>query len=686
MNEKQVNIVVKLVDQATKELKKIKGNINKSSKSIRSEFSSMQQSVTDFNKKLATVGAVSATAVAGAVVAVGKMGSNFKRLGIATEVIADNMGYGAEQVNEWKQVLEESNTTGSNALNTIKRLMQSGLVPMVEGLERLDPATGEVDRGFNAFTMTVKDFAASMGMASGDAIDAVTSGLVKMNDESFRQLGVEMNLVEVYKDTARVLGKKATELNATEKRQAILNEFMEQGASVAGTYEAVYGTASKNLSSMKDAVKTLAETLGLSLQPAIEPVTNQILGILKAARDWATDNGPLLDQYVQGFISLMTTLGNKLTEVWYFYQEHKEIIDTVVVSIGIATVAIWAFFTAVSAVSAVIAAISSPIFIAIAVVAALVAAVIVAKKAWDSNWNGIRDKVNEIVDTIRSTLTSLWQWFKPYWEMITDIVTDAWHIISKVVEVVVGIIGVIIKKNFDRIARSIRIHSESIKTILSGAWNIIRGIVDVIINGMLGSIRVFLKVLRGDWDGAWQAVQDTVHNAWQNMKRIFDGWEDVLGGVFDIVKDNVKEAMNSAIYWVNQGINKINTLIDKAAEGSKAAAFLVGEKRIPNIPYLAKGTDFFKGGMAVVGEQGPELVTLPAGSRVHTNQDTQKMLSPDINMPTIQTASEPHLHLHIENFFGNDAEKDRLALDIWKRVNQIAKSRSQNPDELFQFI
>lgn len=44
------------------------------------------------------------------------------------------------------------------------------------------------------------------------------------------------------------------------------------------------------------------------------------------------------------------------------------------------------------------------------------------------------------------------------------------------------------------------------------------------------------------------------------------------------------------------------------------------------IPAFAKGTNYAPGGLALVGERGPELVDLPRGSRVYTNGQTQGMM------------------------------------------------------------
>jgi HAMP domain-containing protein len=48
-----------------------------------------------------------------------------------------------------------------------------------------------------------------------------------------------------------------------------------------------------------------------------------------------------------------------------------------------------------------------------------------------------------------------------------------------------------------------------------------------------------------------------------------------------------------------------------------------------NLPRYARGTSNHPGGRAIVGEEGPEIVDLPPGSRVYTARQTQRMLSPD---------------------------------------------------------
>ena len=49
-------------------------------------------------------------------------------------------------------------------------------------------------------------------------------------------------------------------------------------------------------------------------------------------------------------------------------------------------------------------------------------------------------------------------------------------------------------------------------------------------------------------------------------------------------------------------------------------------------PGNASGTPYFRGGTTWVGEQGPELVTLPQGTRIYSNEDSMGMMGTTIQV------------------------------------------------------
>ena len=58
---------------------------------------------------------------------------------------------------------------------------------------------------------------------------------------------------------------------------------------------------------------------------------------------------------------------------------------------------------------------------------------------------------------------------------------------------------------------------------------------------------------------------------------------------------------------------------------------------MPKAPSFASGVTNFAGGMALVGEAGPELLHLPSGTNVYNNQQTQNIMN---------SGGEMHFHVH----------------------------------------
>jgi len=59
---------------------------------------------------------------------------------------------------------------------------------------------------------------------------------------------------------------------------------------------------------------------------------------------------------------------------------------------------------------------------------------------------------------------------------------------------------------------------------------------------------------------------------------------------------------------------------------AKKQTSLIDSQEPPSPPKFAGGVTNFEGGWAMVGEKGPELVTLPRGSNVITNENTEKLM------------------------------------------------------------
>lgn len=80
----------------------------------------------------------------------------------------------------------------------------------------------------------------------------------------------------------------------------------------------------------------------------------------------------------------------------------------------------------------------------------------------------------------------------------------------------------------------------------------------------------------------------------------------------------------------------------------------------------ASGTNNAPGGLALVGEEGPELVQLPQGSKVYTNSQSQSMMK--------SGGGDVHLTVNVGTFTGTTAEFDTLASKIYQSLMRTARA------------
>ena len=115
---------------------------------------------------------------------------------------------------------------------------------------------------------------------------------------------------------------------------------------------------------------------------------------------------------------------------------------------------------------------------------------------------------------------------------------------------------------------------DSVKQILNGVIDFIRG------------------VFTGDWKRAWNGIVEMFSGIWSGLVSI------------------AKSPINAIIGFINTAIGGVNTLIRGL---NKIPGVSIGQ--IGNIPFLANG-GILKSGSAVVGDAGPELLTVTGGKAV----------------------------------------------------------------------
>jgi len=93
-----------------------------------------------------------------------------------------------------------------------------------------------------------------------------------------------------------------------------------------------------------------------------------------------------------------------------------------------------------------------------------------------------------------------------------------------------------------------------------------------------------------------------------------------------IVRAYIQQGVAAAVAKALGGLPFPLNLAAGAASGGIAAALFTKAITAIGVPKFANGVKDFGGGLAMVGERGRELVTLPKGSQVHSAPQTAKML------------------------------------------------------------
>lgn len=120
----------------------------------------------------------------------------------------------------------------------------------------------------------------------------------------------------------------------------------------------------------------------------------------------------------------------------------------------------------------------------------------------------------------------------------------------------------------------------------------------------------------------WGPISDFFGDLFNKIGDAMSQWVDSWGDAWNRATEGLKTAANSIIDFLNAIIKVINSVSE--AVGSMFGNS-PGSSSMAEIPHFATG-GVSMGGLAMVGEHGPELVNLPGGSSVSSASDTDAML------------------------------------------------------------
>ncbi len=154
-----------------------------------------------------------------------------------------------------------------------------------------------------------------------------------------------------------------------------------------------------------------------------------------------------------------------------------------------------------------LAAITSPVGIAVAAIAGITAVVVTL---WKTN-EDFRNKITEIWDRIKTVFTEFGQ-----------------HITDKLNSLGFDF------ENFGEVVKAIwEGFCNLLAPIIEGVFNNIANIIETTLNVITGVFDLFVSLFTGDWSGAWDAVKGIFESVWNGLKEYISNILNTIKGVVD---------------------------------------------------------------------------------------------------------------------------------------------------------
>lgn len=362
--------------------------------------------------------------------------------------------------------------------------------------------------------------------------------------------------------------------SSTEASKFAMEQFTKLGlAPMAEEYKKL----NPELAANEAATANLEQSMS-KLSKAIMPIVTAIKEVVSRLIEWALKNEGLaltigavlvaVSGVVAAFALLMPAIGAVVS-----------ILPAVASAGGIVTAAMSALGAVFAPLGAVIAAIASPIGLAIAAIVAIGAALVVAynKVEWfrdgvNEVWNTIKEytstafnAVKEVISTVLKSAIDLGKSiiadFKEFWatngEAIVSLVKNQFEVIKTVIQGAMKVIQGIFQVAWPIISNAVKISFEVIKGAIKTGMDLAKGV-----------ITTAMKVINGDWKGAWESIKKTVSDIAENIVstlkaiNLVQVGKDIINGLIKGIKTMTAGVIEAITGVVDGVVNTAKKLLD----------------------------------------------------------------------------------------------------------------------------
>ena len=214
------------------------------------------------------------------------------------------------------------------------------------------------------------------------------------------------------------------------------------------------------------------------------------------------------------------------------------------------------------------------------------------------------------------------------------------------------------EKNRDWIIPTLKAIAVIIGTVVLVALGLLVAGIAFVVAALYGIVKVVTFVI-----DIFRSFNNTVNNIARNL------WNGVVGAF---------NSFNTSLYnWARDTVNGVVDFFVKLPGRISGAIGQAGNAvgKALRIPGFATGVTNFGGGLALVGEQGPEVVALPRGANVIPNDQIGSMGGSG-------SGSTINITVQAGAFMGSQQDARQYAMVIAGALKDIASSKAMTVGEL----
>lgn len=360
-----------------------------------------------------------------------------------------------------------------------------------------------------------------------------------------------------------------------------------------------YGDLSSDLKKSFEMLKT---NLGSALFPVLNSVIKKLIEFMPKLQEIGQRLGPIASDFIEKLIPPLAELAGQLLPVLL-----SAIGDIIPLLADIVSSIVPVMVSLFTELTPILVQIIQDVLPVVANILSMILPLISTILQFLTPILGL---VLQLVTPLLQLVTAI---LTPILNLITAILTPLLQLVSEILTPIISIISALIGPLTQIITMILEPLTGLLDVILEPLISLLEAILPPLLTLLQQGIEWLSPKLEAASEFLTGFFNFLVEELGTNLPKVFQKFSDFIKKFWDGLKGFVKEGINFYIRSINtllEGLNKIKPpswLAEKT--GIQGVNF-------STIPLLAEGGEIVRGGSAIVGEAGPEILNLPTGASV----------------------------------------------------------------------